>query len=271
MQLTVLVDNKAVVGYGEWGFSALLEVEGLRVLFDAGETDLFRRNAARMGVDLNDLDYLVFSHGHHDHMGGLPHLVAHYITHPELCRPRVVAHPEAFLPRKKEKDVETGTVLCLADLERRFPLSLSREPQWLSERVLWLGQIDRQNDFESPEKPGKILRDGEWETDWLIDDSALAITTDQGLVVLTGCSHSGVCNIIEQARRLTGEQRVRDVVGGSHLVEPSEQRMAATLEYFRLLAPDAVHLGHCTSLNAKIQLAQVAPVKDLFAGLKIEY
>src|SRR5690554_3879860 len=128
MKLTILVDNKAVVGCGEWGFSAFLEDEGLRLLFDTGETGLFQKNADLLDVDLTDLDYLVFSHGHHDHVGGLPELVKHYITHPRLPRPTIVAHPDAFLPKRKEQNVETGGVIGQANLQGRFTLSLTREP-----------------------------------------------------------------------------------------------------------------------------------------------
>lgn len=271
MKLTILVDNKAVVGNGEWGWSAFLEDEGLRLLFDVGETDLFLRNAALLGIDLTALDYVVLSHGHHDHVWGLSHLVAQYLTHPELSRPAIVAHPEAFLPRVNAKGAELGSLLGESDLRRRFKLQLSAEPVWLTDRVVWLGEIARENGFESPEKPGKILRGDDWQTDLLVDDSALAITTDQGLVILTGCSHSGICNIIDQAMRVTGERRIRDVVGGTHLIQPSEQRMSASLDYFRAVAPQELHAGHCTSLAAKVRLAQVAPLKDMYVGLSLEY
>lgn len=271
MKLTILADNKAVIGRGEWGFSAHLEDAGLRLLFDVGETNLFQRNAALLGIDLTHLDYLVISHGHHDHIWGLPHLVAHYLTHPELRRPTIVAHPEAFLPRMNDKGAEIGSLLGEADLSRRFPLQLSAEPRWLTERVVWLGQISRGNDFEAPEKPGKILRGGDWQTDLLIDDSALAIKTRHGLIVLTGCSHSGICNIIEQAIQVTGERRILDVVGGTHLIQPSAHRMTATLDYLQSVRPQELHAGHCTSLAAKIRLAEVAPLQDMYVGLSLEY
>lgn len=271
MKLTVLVDNKAVVGHGEWGFSALLEEDGFRLLFDVGESDLFQRNAGLLNLDLTSLDYLVLSHGHHDHVWGLPHLVADYLTHPNRRRPTIVAHPEAFLPRVNDKGAEIGSLLCEADLRRRFPLLLSAQPVWLSPQVVWLGEIARQNDFEAPEKPGKVLRGDRWETDWIVDDSALAIKTAAGLVILTGCSHSGICNIIEQARRVTGEQQVRDVIGGLHLIQPSPARMAATLQYFSLLNLAGLHAGHCTSLASQVELARVAPLQDQFVGLSLEF
>lgn len=271
MRLTVLADNMAVVGRGEWGFSCLIEADNQRVLLDVGGSGLFTENARTLGVDLLKLDYVVLSHGHWDHTWGLDALIKQYIRQPEQVRPTVLAHPLAFNHRTNTKGIECGTLVNADVVRRRFPLRLCAEPLWLSDRLLWLGEIERRFDFEQLDKPGIMEIDGNMVPDYIVDDSALAYKANDGLVVITGCSHSGICNIIEQARRLTGEERILDVVGGTHLIDPSPLRMNATLDYMAQLAPQALHTGHCTSLSAKVALGSVANLQELAVGLRLEY
>ncbi len=271
MKFTVLSDNNAAVGRGEWGFSCLIEADGKRVLLDVGGSGLFAENAGVLGIDVMQLDYVVLSHGHWDHTWGLETLMKLYIRQPERSRPTVLAHPLAFNYRTNTKGLECGTLVSADSVRRRFPLRLTAEPLWITERLVWLGEIERKFDFEQLDKPGTMEIDGKTVPDYIVDDSALAYKADEGLVIITGCSHSGVCNIIEQARRVTGEDRVLDVVGGTHLIDPSPERMKGTLDYLVKHAPKALHTGHCTSLAAKVALGAVVNLQDLGVGLRLEY
>lgn len=271
MKLQILVDNVANAAQGEWGFSAFIEADGRRLLFDVGASGLFLQNAQTLGVDLLKLDYVVLSHGHWDHTWGLDALVKYYMKNTKAKRPALVAHPQAFERTFNPKGDENGVLLDLSTLEGRLPLRLSREPVWLTERLLWLGQVERVYDFENIKPKGTRLIGALRGPDLAPDDSALAYRSADGLVIIAGCSHSGICNIIEQARRLTGETRVVDIVGGTHLLQPTHKQMEATVEYIQRLSLAALHPGHCTGLAAKIALASVAPVKELFVGLELEY
>ncbi|MGE5653681.1 MAG: MBL fold metallo-hydrolase [Bacillota bacterium] len=214
---------------------------------------------------------MVLSHGHSDHTWGLEDLIKLYLRHPDRQRPTVIAHPGVFAKRVTGRGGEMGTLVDAQTLAGRFALKLTDEPLWLTERLVWLGQIKRRFGFEDTEKPGFLLTSSGREIDPILDDSALAYRTDHGLVIITGCSHSGICNIIEQAREVSGEERVIDIVGGTHLIDPPEERMQATIDYFRRLQPLGLHIGHCTSLQAKIRLAAVAPVEEMRVGLSLEY
>ncbi len=272
MKLQILVDNVANAGQAEWGFSCLIEEDQeQRVLLDTGASSLFMQNAKLLGLDLLNLDYVVLSHGHWDHTWGLETLIKHYIKNPESERPCLVAHPQVFERTLNPKGAENGPLVSQSDLQGRFPLKLSQEPLWLSKRLLWLGEIERQFAFEYVEPKGKRLTESGTTPDHSPDDSALAYLADEGLVIITGCSHSGICNIIEQARHLTGESRVLDIVGGTHLLLYSRGRMTETLEYLRRVKPEQLHIGHCTSLSAKVELATVSDLKELFVGLELEY
>jgi 7,8-dihydropterin-6-yl-methyl-4-(beta-D-ribofuranosyl)aminobenzene 5'-phosphate synthase len=109
------------------------------------------------------------------------------------------------------------------------------------------------------------------QPDRLMDDSALVYLTEQGLVIMTGCSHAGIVNTIAYARKVCARQRIRDVVGGLHLKESDRGTLDATVSYMKTIGPAALHPCHCTSLAAKIALAGVAPVGETGVGMRIEY
>jgi len=278
MKLTVLVDNNTLIDryfYGEPGVSYYIEADGLKVLFDLGYSDLFIRNAHKMSIDLFDLDYIVLSHGHLDHSWGLDPLLRMY-TEATLegfttKRPKLVAHPKALLPKWNDEMPQSGSLIGANVLSAFFELQLNKEPQYLSEHLMFLGEIERTNDFEAQEPHGKMLENGIEKDDFLLDDSALSYKASGGLVIVTGCFHSGICNIVQQARKACGERRILDIIGGFHLMDPRKEQLLGTLEYMQALNPEALHACHCTDLNSKIALSNVVDLKEVGVGLILEY
>jgi len=278
MKLKVLVDNNTLIDRyfrGEPGVSYFIEDGSKKILFDVGYSDLFIENAFKMGIDLLDLDFLVLSHGHLDHTWGLDPLVKLFteakIEGIDHKKPTLVAHPDAFLSRKVGGLGEIGPLLSEKELSRHLEMALGKEPSWLTDRLVFLGEIERENDFEARTPLGKISREEGEEDDFLMDDSALSYLSVEGLVIISGCSHSGICNITGQARRVSGKRRVLDVVGGLHLLDPPERQMRETLRYFERLRPCEVHACHCTDLASKVALAGVANLKEVGVGLVLEY
>ena len=276
MRLKVLVDNNTLIDRyfrGEPGVSYYLEEGGKKILFDLGYSDLFIDNARKMGIDLLDLDYVVLSHGHLDHTWGLGPLVR-LITEAKVEGvhhkiPALVAHPAVFLSRRIGTLGEMGPLLRPGELCRHFDLTLSEEPVWLTDRLVFLGEILRENDFEAESPLGKVTIGGGEEDDFLMDDSALAYRSDEGIVIVTGCSHSGICNILEQAMRITGERRVVDLIGGLHLMNPSERRLEETKRYLERVRPRRIHPCHCTDLPSRLALAGVADLREVGVGLDL--
>ena len=279
LTLTVLVDNTTVLDRdfcGEAGLSFLLETAGKKILFDTGLSGLFLANAEKMGIGLWDLDILVFSHGHIDHTRGLAALAWH-LAHatPEWRRtrvPEIIAHPRCFWPREKEGR-KNGSVVSEGEARRQFPVTLSDKPVWITDDLVFLGEIPRKLAFERAD-PGKrriSLPDGRTEPDQMLDDSALAYRSGEGLVIITGCSHAGICNITEYAREVCGETKVIDIIGGFHLIRPEPERMKKTGAYLGGLSLKALHPCHCTSLPAKIALAAQCPVQEVGVGLTLEW
>jgi len=238
MKLTVLVDNNTLIDRyftAEPGLCLLIEDEETRILFDTGYSDLFIRNAQKMGKDLSRLNYLVISHSHLDHTWGLDpfirYLAEREIEGRPLQRPELVGHPEIFTSAGMAGFPELGSLLSREKTGRHLKLNLSREPVRLSDRLIFLGQIPRKNDFEGKTAFGN--KEGADLPDLVMDDSALVYQSDRGLVVITGCAHAGICNTIAYAQKVCNETRVVDVIGGFHLMDPAKDQLSSTPDFFK--------------------------------------
>lgn len=276
MQLTVLVDNNTLIDryfLAEPGLSFLIEDENISVLFDTGYSDIFIKNALKMGKSLSHLDYIVLSHSHLDHTWGIEPMIRYLaeleIEHRSFSRPALVAHPESLTGASVEGFQEFGALMSKDRLAKHFDLRLSKQSHFLTEHLVFLGEIPRTNDFEGSITFGK--KDGSTEEDRVVEDSALVYQTSEGLVIITGCSHAGICNTIEYAKQVCNDARILDVIGGFHLQNPSQRQLEGTISYFKTLCPAEVHACHCTDLASKIALSRVVPVKEVGVGLSLHY
>ncbi|MDD9301326.1 MAG: MBL fold metallo-hydrolase [Desulfobacter sp.] len=276
MKLTVLVDNNTLIDRyftAEPGLSLLIEEKDKTLLFDTGYSDLFLKNAGKMGKDLSCLDHLVISHSHLDHTWGLFHYIQ-YLT--ELAienraykRPVLTGHPDMFTSVSMDGIPELGSLVSKKKAECHMELRLIREPVCLFPGLTFLGQIPRKNDFEGKTTIG--VKQDTGGPDHILDDSALVYESDQGLVIIAGCAHSGICNTIAHAQNICNQTRVADVIGGFHLLDPPQSQLDPTLAFFKDLAPAAVHACHCTDLSSKIALSKVAQVREVGVGMTLDY
>ena len=278
MKLTVLVDNNTLIDryfYGEPGVSYFIEYEDKKILFDVGYSDVFIKNAQKLNIDLLNLDFVVLSHGHLDHTWGLDPLIRLYteaiIENLNHKKPIIIAHPLTFYTKKINGLNEIGSIISEVKLSKHFNIKLSKEPVWLTKKLVFLGEIERKNDFEAKISIGKIVINNSENDDYLLDDSALVYKSSTGLIIITSCSHSGICNIIEYAKKICKENRITDIIGGFHLLGPSKEQLQGTLEYMKKLKPYEVHACHCTDLNSKIALSKVINLIEVGVGLKLEY
>jgi 7,8-dihydropterin-6-yl-methyl-4-(beta-D-ribofuranosyl)aminobenzene 5'-phosphate synthase len=252
----------------EHGYSALVTVRSGAIsstlLFDTGVSpDGLAVNAERLGVDVGGLQGVVLSHGHYDHAGGFDGL--------SRLRGRsglpLTVHPAVWTRRRLRlpggRDLEMPT-LSKAALEREgFAVIERSQPSLLVGGILITGEVDRVTDFEHGMPPAHQAWDGlEWKHDaTVIDDQALVINVrGRGLVVVTGCGHAGVVNIIRHAMRLTGVGRLLAVIGGFHLSGPAfEPVIPPTVAALTELAPELIVPGHCTGWRAQHALAATLP------------
>ena len=278
MKLTVLIDNNTLIDryfLGEPGLSFLIQDGSTQVLFDVGYSNAFIVNAQKMGKNLLKSDFVVLSHGHLDHTWGLDPLLKLYteaiIESTPLKRPALIAHPDVFKTKSIDGLNEIGCTISESKLEKHFDVNLTKKPFWLTDKLVFLGEIERTNNFENRAPLGEVHAEGGAQPDFLLDDSALAYKAEDGLIIITGCSHSGICNIVEYAKKVCRQKKVVDVIGGFHLMDPSKETLDNTLQYFRKLQPDALHACHCVDLTSKIALSLVANLHEVGVGLSIEY
>ena len=239
LRLTVLNDNTA----GRWcraehGLSFLIEADQT-VLFDTGSSpDLISYNAQILNIDFRQIDTIVLSHGHDDHSGGLMLFEGK----------KLICHPDAFLKRtRKSNSTELGIKWTEDEISSRFNLIMSREAIQISEQIYFLGEIPRLTEFESKTT---AFRKADGTDDFVMDDSGLAIVTSKGLVVVSGCAHSGICNMVLQAIGVTGIKKIYAVIGGFHL-QNDDATTQTTIEWLKAMSVEQVIPSHCTGFAAQ--------------------
>ena len=258
MRLTVLVDNNTYIDQyyvGEPAASYLVEADGKIILFDTGYSDCVVKNAEKMHIDLNKVDMIVCSHGHNDHSGGLEYL--------DIGKKSLIVHPDFFVYRFFD-DLSVGITMPEEEIRKKYDVKTSKEPLWLSENVCFLGQIPEIVDGR--DSVG-TLRDG--HADFVRDDTAIVVRLPEGLFVISGCSHAGIHNIIEYAKRVCEDERVIGVIGGFHLFELNE-RSRKVIGYLKDNVCGDVYPCHCTSLKVKAEMMKHMPVIEVGIGLVIE-
>jgi 7,8-dihydropterin-6-yl-methyl-4-(beta-D-ribofuranosyl)aminobenzene 5'-phosphate synthase len=252
----------------EPGFSALVRVTtGGRertILFDAGVTPTgVVENMRRLGLSPGEVETIVLSHGHWDHVAGMEGFAKEVgrsnlpvLIHPAFWRRRRIAIPglePAELPATSRAALEGAGFEIVEEEQPSFLLDGS---------VLVTGEVDRTTPFETGFLGHQAHVHGGWEPDPLIlDDQAIVMRlAGRGLVVLTGCGHAGIINVVRQAQRLTGETRIAAVIGGFHLSGPMfEPIIEPTVAAFDDLKPELFMPAHCTGWKAVHRLAHRFP------------
>lgn len=257
VQITTLSENTAgrMGLLAEWGLSILVESDGCRVLLDTGLSFSTAYNAISLGVDLSQIDRIVFSHGHADHTGGLLHILKMV-----KGQVQIMAHPDIWeskysrFPGREEHYVGVPFAREAAEaLGASF--NLVKEPVWIAENVVTSGEIPMNTEYEQIDPTLYVKENGELRPDPLRDDQALFVKSEQGLIIVLGCGHRGIINTIRHAREVTGVEQIHAVIGGTHLISAWPDRMKATIA--DLAAFDIKRLGvsHCTGLPAASLLA----------------
>lgn len=273
MLIKILIDNKSSGGLlEEHGFSVWVEVSGQTILFDTGQGKALAPNAAMLGCDLEQVDMLVLSHGHYDHGGAVSQVLR------IAPATRVFCHAECFLPRYSIRPGEAPRTISMPQSEIEAILGLpDNRVQWVIAPLQIIpdigisGAIPRVHPQEDTGGPFFLDPDGR-HPDLIKDDMAMWILTDRGLIIITGCCHSGLINTVEHIRSVSGVERVFGVIGGLHLVNASRERLEATCSALRKWNPDFVIPCHCTGEEATAFLCDRlgSIVTSGYAGLELQ-
>ncbi|MBR2028716.1 MAG: MBL fold metallo-hydrolase [Oscillospiraceae bacterium] len=265
MKLTVLTDNNTYIDQyylGEPALSFFIEQDGKNILFDTGYSDVFIRNAEKLDIDLSLTDYIVFSHGHDDHTKGLS-----CFEKTDIPAAQIVAHPGCF-DKKYVGDLYVGSPYSRTEMEEAFECNLTGKPFELCRNLWYLGEIPRVFGYENG-TVGEVEADGTRTPDSLYDDTALAYKSKNGLFIITGCSHSGICNICQWAKQVCGEEKICGIIGGFHLFGDDE-KLAGTVKYFVENKIEILYPCHCVSLAAKCRMMEKLNVKEVGVSLVLE-
>ncbi len=282
MELKVLIDNK--VGFGKYylaeaGLSYCIEDRDAKILFDLGYSGLFIKNANLMNVDLNEITHVCFSHGHNDHTGGLYSWIREFEINLSQNRPQIIAHEGVFKRKiiQYPNEIESGIALDLDFIRTFFDIKLVKDPVFVTENLVFLGQIERTNDFENKNPIGKTYdTSGNFINDYCLDDSALIYNSTEGIVVITGCSHSGICNIVQYALKIAkdywNQTHISAIIGGIHLLNPRKDLLEKTIDFLKKQNIDSFYLGHCIDFESKaVMLNSGLNIKEIEVGKSFKW
>lgn len=263
LRMTVAVDNRPGEEglIAEHGLSIWLEHAGHCVLFDTGQGRALFHNTRPLNIALDDIDSVCISHGHYDHLGGLPVVLA------QATMPRLFVHPGAFARKysrvKEARGIPRGRYIGVSRSEVATIRKLSNvvwtdTPMPVMGGMYITGPIPRITEYE--DTGGPFFTDRECrEPDPLTDDQALYVYTSEGLVVVLGCAHAGVVNTLTYIQWLTNSTRIHTVVGGMHLGGASARRIDATIDALRGLKIQRLMPLHCTGAEAMVRLSEAFP------------
>ena len=240
--LKILSENRDNCEFkGESGLSVLVGVNDYKFLLDTGYSDLFLKNASLMGIDLSKVKTLVLTHGHSDHTNGIAYL---------NDRKNIIVHPAAYKDRWSIRKKEyVGLPMSEVELKARHNVQDSVTAVEFLPNCYFLGEVPMIVDFEMGGNFSTTLDEALTVKDYTEDDSGIAIKTEKGLFIMTGCGHRGVCNTIEHAKKVTGQNEVYGVFGGFHLrkLDKNKEVVDKTIQYLKDNNVKVLYLGHCVT------------------------
>jgi 7,8-dihydropterin-6-yl-methyl-4-(beta-D-ribofuranosyl)aminobenzene 5'-phosphate synthase len=262
IRITTLIENSMgehLALKNEHGQAFCVETGTHKILFDTGQSPAFIGNAAQLRIDLSDLDFVVLSHGHYDHSGGLRALS-------DLTTGFELVVGKGFFEEKYAEMGGGGHEFLGNNFTEEFLKAkgirhsqLSSDLRELVPGIFVLGTFPRIHPDEVIKPRFKLLRGGQFIPDHFDDEIMLAVETPKGLVALLGCSHPGMRNMLDAVASRMNEP-IFAVLGGTHLVEASPESMSASVAYLEKGGFGAVGVSHCTGSAAMkaLELSKVA-------------
>jgi 7,8-dihydropterin-6-yl-methyl-4-(beta-D-ribofuranosyl)aminobenzene 5'-phosphate synthase len=259
-RITILCENLVgrLVGSGEHGFSAFIETGKSNYLFDTGSGRSIVPNSLALNKDLKSIRKIFLSHGHYDHTGGLSEVLK------LKGKVDVHSHPHVFLDRfavLKEEGREIKRFIGI-HYKRSYLESLGANFVFNTdftevEKGLFLtGEVPRQTNFEKPDPRLFSEMDGAMTNDLFLDDQSLILDTDKGIVLILGCAHSGMINIINHVINKMGKEKFHSILGGTHLDFLTLEQLEESIKSLKRMEIGKIGVSHCTGMKAAFRLQQ---------------
>lgn len=258
LRITILCENVvgSLRGIGEHGFSAYIETENGSYLFDTGSGLGILYNATVFKKDLRMVKKVFLSHGHHDHTGGLTHVL-------DVVSPvDVYCHPSVFDEKYKIVKEDQGETKDFIGIPQRQPLLetkgarfyFSKAFQDVEKGIFLTGEIPRLTQFEKHDSRLFVKRGLAYEQDTIIDDQALVLPTKKGVVVLLGCAHAGTINTLWHIAKNMRADTFYAVIGGTHLSFLEEDQLKHSIDILKQIDVELLGVSHCTGLTVAHKL-----------------
>ena len=255
--ITLIENNADENSYlcNEHGLSFYIETDKLNIIFDTGQSGNFVENASKLNVDLKYTDYVILSHGHYDHSGGFRKLVKEIENSFQLIISEKFFNLKYIY--KQQEYIFIGNSFNEKYLEEnKIKIKFINEDIfYLSENILIISNFERKSDFEKICDRFYIKEKENYIKDDFSDEIAVAVKLKEGLLVILGCSHIGVVNILETIIERTGIP-IYGVVGGTHLIEADRQRLESTISFLKENNIHVIGVSHCTGENAVEKMQQ---------------
>lgn len=256
VQVDILVENTTPRAplVGEYGFSALLTVDGRKILFDAGSGTALFTNCTHMGIDPGEFEEIIISHGHFDHTGAIMPFLKKYggrkiYSHPDIFPRRILPGSRSIIDIGCSFGLEEATA-CGANFIYTEKFTEIHPGLYLT------GEVPRITEYEDVGGNFQKYQEETLVADSIPDDMALIMDHPGGLIIISGCSHSGMVNIMHYARQMTGQSKIQAYIGGTHLIRASQHRLQHTVEAIREFQVEKLLVGHCTGFYAAARLYQ---------------
>jgi 7,8-dihydropterin-6-yl-methyl-4-(beta-D-ribofuranosyl)aminobenzene 5'-phosphate synthase len=212
-------------------------------------------NADLMGIDFSTIDAIVLSHAHGDHTGGLRDVLRRVRK-----QVQVIAHPDIWIPKYVvygEMRRYAGIPFMKEDLESQgASFNLTKKPFQIGDGITTAGEIEMTTEYETIDDRLCVKKGNKMIPDPLADDLALTVRTSEGLVLITGCAHRGIINTVRHVQKLTGGEYIHTIIGGTHLMVASPERVEKTAGELKKLGLQRLGVSHCTGFNASAVLAR---------------